>query len=156
MSSVKCQMSHLIFTPSAVYQTLLYITGAVYWTLLPKLKELSHLYILIKIALATKAVSLHWPVLPGRRESVEVRPGWLARSLEKQNQQRHWWQKHFTVYSLQHTICSVQFTVYSIQYVVYNIQHTICSVQFTAYRAPFPGKELQSYLTYSGRFQVEI
>ena len=33
--------------------------------LLHKLRELSHLSSLMKIELATKAVSLHWPVLPG-------------------------------------------------------------------------------------------
>ena len=33
--------------------------------LLHDLRELSHLSSLIKIALATIAVSLHWPVLPG-------------------------------------------------------------------------------------------
>ena len=33
--------------------------------LLHKLRELSHLCSLIKIAFATIAVSLHWPVLPG-------------------------------------------------------------------------------------------
>ena len=53
VSHVQCQMSHLIFTPSSVYWTLPYITGAVYWTLLPKLKELSHSSSLMKIALAT-------------------------------------------------------------------------------------------------------
>ena len=37
-----------------------------------------------EIVLALKAVTLHWPVLPGQRGSLEVRPGWQALSWEKQ------------------------------------------------------------------------
>ena len=42
-----------------------------YWTLLHKLRKMSHLSSLMKIALATIAVSLHWPVLPGWWRSVD-------------------------------------------------------------------------------------
>ena len=50
-----------------------------------KTRELSHFLFVLKLVLAPKAVTLHWPVLPGQQESVEVRPGWLALSWGKQN-----------------------------------------------------------------------
>ena len=56
------------------------------FTILHKLRELSHLSGLIKIALATKAVSLHWPVLPSQWRSVDsVEARMLGLSQETKN-----------------------------------------------------------------------
>ena len=57
--------------------------------LLQKLRKLSCLSSLMKIVLATKAVSLHWPVLPRRWRSVEsVEVRMLGLSQETRNLHR--------------------------------------------------------------------
>ena len=50
----------------------MYFVIIFWYTLLHKIRKLSHLWVGVEVGLAFKAVTLHWPVLPGFWRSVAL------------------------------------------------------------------------------------